>query len=149
MGCHHKPRINDYCDLLAISHSDLKWSGVRYGYVCGRWGCQSDKAGYGVHNKVVLAYHDLLSINHVSGGSIRTSYGMHNLWYGNWSRWIRWQIDMTTLIFFMVHQGRKYIQKCRSAMLHHILSPALRRTVTCRDRTWSPWIRWQIDLIWF
>ena len=28
------------------------------------------------------------------------------------------------MIFFMVYQGRKYIKKCHSAMLHHILSPA-------------------------
>ena len=25
------------------------------------------------------------------------------------------------MIFYVVHQGRKYIQKCHSAMIHHIL----------------------------
>ena len=29
----------------------------------------------------------------------------------------------------MMHQGRKYIQKCHCAMVHHILSPALQGTV--------------------
>ena len=29
----------------------------------------------------------------------------------------------------MVHQGRKYIKKCQSVMLHHILSPAVWGTV--------------------